>query len=341
MFGVDSRWFSEFAGTAMIETSADAVQAGHVVRVDGRQRVVAAGKARLAVTGPKLLGPGAKPEHDERGVGDREDGLGGLLKPALPAQPTEEQDDPALRRDTGRRPDQVRARIGRDPARLAVEEDRRTRRERPGPLDVIGDRVVDGHDRVGPIDPAALPEAIYGQDRLGHLAVVVRVEDDVDDVVHDTTGPAPLPGVGGQVVGDRNREDPERVIEVGRGQLAAEGCPPATHRKRPEGGLAESIEQERGDPSRAPRRGRALRTLGPAEPPARRHVAPDQDVAVAIHEKCVVGGEGGDLDLPTRRSQTAGDTQTARIGRRRVGHEEHGAAGRDGVPAHRLTTAAP
>ena len=28
LFGVDSRWFSELAGTAMIETSAEAVQAG-------------------------------------------------------------------------------------------------------------------------------------------------------------------------------------------------------------------------------------------------------------------------------------------------------------------------
>ena len=309
--------------------------------MDGGERVMAAGKARLSVAGPELLCPRAESEHDERGVADREDGLRGLLQPALPTQTAEEQDDPPLRWDIGRRPDQVRARITWNPARLAVEEDRRVGRERPDPLDVIGDRVVDGHDRVGPADPASLTDAVSCEDRPRHLAVVVRVEDDVDDVVHDAPGTAALPGIGGQVVRHGDRQNPEGVVEVGRRQLPTECRPPATHRQRPECSLAKSIEQEGGDPPRALRRRGALRTLGPADPPTGRNVATDEDAAVAFLEWGAVGGQRGDLDLPAGRGEATGDAQPARVGRRRVGNEENGPATADSPPAHRLTTAAP
>ena len=60
---------------------------------------------------------------------------------------------------------------------------------------MVGERVVDGHDRIGTPDPAGLPAAVPGQDRSGHVLVVVRVEDGVDDVVDDEAAP---PGVRGR-----------------------------------------------------------------------------------------------------------------------------------------------
>ena len=164
LFGVDRRWFSELAGTATMETSADAVQLGHVVRMDGRQRDVPPREAGIGIALTERVGPWPEPEHHERCVVEPEDRLSGLVEATLPTDPPEEEDDRPLRRQAGRLPDAVGPGGRRRPARLAVHQDGRFRVEAPGPPEMGGDRLVDRHDRVGRAGPTALPASVEGKD---------------------------------------------------------------------------------------------------------------------------------------------------------------------------------
>ena len=92
-------------------------------------------------------------EHHQGGVAKPDHGLGGHLEPPLATQLAQEQDDPALRRKTRHFTDQVRARIGHGPTWLAVEQDGWSRPERPATVAMVGERVIDRHDRVRSPDP--------------------------------------------------------------------------------------------------------------------------------------------------------------------------------------------
>ena len=67
----------------------------------------------------------------------------------------------------------------------------------------------------------------------GTRAHVVRLQDDVDHVVHHPSGTAGAPGPGRQVQGDGDGQDAERVVEIGRRQVRPEGGPPAANMDGP------------------------------------------------------------------------------------------------------------
>ena len=87
--------------------------------MDGRQREVASRIPRIGVAGHAPLPAAPEPEQHERGIGDLEDRLGGLVQPDVRPQSTPEQADPGRWRETGRLADPVgRGRAGRRRPRL-------------------------------------------------------------------------------------------------------------------------------------------------------------------------------------------------------------------------------
>ena len=110
LFGVDRRWLSELAGTAMIDTSADAAQQRDVVRMDRRQDDVASGEPRVRRPRPQRRVPlrvDHRAEHDQRRIREARHGLGGHLQAALAPQLAQEQHDPTSGRQARRLADEV------------------------------------------------------------------------------------------------------------------------------------------------------------------------------------------------------------------------------------------
>ncbi len=195
----------------------------------------------------------ARAEHDQRRVAEPNDGLGGHLQSALPPELPQEDDDLALPWQLGRLPDEVRTLDRRRPPWLAVEQDGRPLAERPEAVAMIGEYVVDGHDRIDTADPARLLATVPLQDRGRHVGVVVRVEDRIDDVVDHEASPAGALRRSGQIECDRQGQDAEGVVEGGRRELAPERSPPRPDVEGPERDLERLVEVERQGPEESGR----------------------------------------------------------------------------------------
>ncbi len=115
-----------------------------------------------------------------------------------------------------------------------VRDDRRAARELPAIHRPIREDVVDRRVGIGGADPAALAPRQPVEHPAGHVEHVVGLERHVDHVLdHDRMATGPLiASPGGE--GGRERQDPARVIEVGRRQVARQGPPPAADTVRPE-----------------------------------------------------------------------------------------------------------
>ena len=230
---------------------------------------------------------------------------------------------------SGGSPAASRMRSGRDgrrvPAGLAVEQDGWALAERPDPLAVVGEGVVDGHHRVDLAHPAGLLGLVPGEDPPGHVLVVVRVEDRVDDVVDDDPGAPGAPGGLAELDGDREREDAERVVEVRRRDALAERRPPAADVDGPEPGLHALVDATDEVPEDLGRRLGRRRLVGPAAEDPGGPEPPDPDRAIVLVVRDASAGHRGDLDLPTGLDQAARHAQPARVRGRGVRDQEDGA----------------
>ncbi len=110
LFGVDSRWLSELAGTAMIDTSAEAAHSRTSSGwTAGRTtwRPAKRGSADLARSVASHSALTTEPSMTRAASGSRVDRLRRHLEPALPPELAEEQHDPAFGRQARGRADQV------------------------------------------------------------------------------------------------------------------------------------------------------------------------------------------------------------------------------------------
>ena len=283
----------------------------------------------------------AGPEHHERRVAEADDGFGGHLETTLATELAEEQDDPAFVGQTGRFPDQVWPGRWRRPAWLAVEEDRRALAERPEPVAMVGEGVVDRHDGIGTPDPAGLPAPVPRQDPSGHVLVVVRVEDGVDHVIHDEAPPTGVASGARQVKRRRERQDAKGVVEVGGRELAAERSPPGADMERPERDLDRLVGVEGEHLEELRRRLRRRRLADPPLERTARNVPAGRDLAVALVGGQVAARHRGDLDVPPGLGEAPRHAQAPGIGRGRVGDQENGpwatpSFGHQGRPVSRV-----
>ncbi len=151
-------------------------------------------------------------------------------------------------------------------------------------------------------------------------------------LLDDDAAPARLPRGGRQVERDRQRENPERVIQIGRRKLATERPPPGAHMERPERHLEGPVGVEGEDAQHLRGRTGRGRLTHPTSQRAAWDVAANDDIAVALHARGTIAGDRRDLDFPAGLGQAAGDAQAPGIGRGGVGHQEDGPAARCAGP---------
>ena len=128
--------------------------------------------------------------------------------------------------------------------------------------------------------------------------------------------------VRGEIQRDRHGEDAEGVIQVRRWQLAAERPPPRANVDRPQPRLERLVHLSDEPAQDLGRRLGGGWLRGPPTERSRRSVAADPDVAVALLVGHVRTGDSGDLHVPARRGEAAGDAQPPRIGSGGVRDEE-------------------
>ena len=165
LFGVDCRWLNETGGSGTSETSADAVHAGSSsggARGSVKWRPAKRGSpSRAAIAVP----PPPEADQHQRGVGDEQDGLRGLVEPEVRARA-----GPGTRTirvsggESELRADEVRAcrrRPGSSgPSSGIVRGPRRRLGDPPAAREPVGERLVDRRPAVGGSRPAALAAGV-------------------------------------------------------------------------------------------------------------------------------------------------------------------------------------